>query len=96
MVSGMIDNRFYYSAWCRYLIAKRIMTLSGDLTSFNYEYWLERDVTFDPIRDEPATRSDLDRSGRYYYIFPHESEDYFPPDAPVGFVEDDYIYVRTD
>lgn len=96
MVSGMIDNRFYYSAWCRYLIAKRIMTLSGDLTSFNYEYWLERDVTFDPIRDEPATRSDLDRSGRYYYIFPHESEDYFPPDAPVGFVEDEYSYVRTD
>ncbi len=96
MVSCMIDNRLYYNAWSRYLIAKRIMTLSGDLSQFNFNYWLERDVTIDPLRDTPETRADLDRSVRYYYIYPHDQEEYLPPDAPVGFIEDDYIYVRTD
>ena len=72
------------------------MTLSGDLSQFNFNYWLERDVTIDPLRDTPETRADLDRSVRYYYIYPHDQEEYLPPDAPVGFIEDDYIYVRTD
>ncbi len=98
MVSGMQDHRQYFNAWSRYLLAQRIMTLSGDGALFNFNYWLERDVTIDPLRDDPDTRSgDPDRSGRYYYIFPHDPEDYFPPDAPPGFVDDDdYIYVRTD
>ena len=88
MVSGMQDNRQYFNAWSRYLIAKRIMTLSGDLSLFNFNYWLERDVTIDPLRDDPETRSDLDRSGRYYYIYPHDPEEFLPPDAPVGIVDD--------
>ena len=98
MVSGMQDNRQYFNAWSRYLLAKRIMTLSGDIAKFNFNYWLERDVTADPLRDGTGdTRSgDTDRSGRYYYIFPHDPEEYFPPDAPPGFVEDEYSYVRTD
>lgn len=49
--SGMIDNRQYFSAWQRYLIVQRIMTLSGDLASFNFDSWLEKDVTIDPLRD---------------------------------------------
>ncbi len=97
IVSGMIDNRRYFNAWSRYLLAKRVMTLSGDLDSFNYNYWLERDVTVDPLRDEPWTRSgDPDRSDRYYYIYPHDPEEYeyFPPDVPPRFVKDDYNHVR--
>lgn len=50
-ISCMIDNRLYFSAWQRYLIAKRIMTLSGDLDSFSFESWLSQDKTDDPIRD---------------------------------------------
>ena len=50
-VSCMIDNRFYFSAWQRYLIAKRIFTLSGDAASFTFESWLAKDITTDPVRD---------------------------------------------
>lgn len=49
--SGMMDNRQYFSAWQRYLIVKRIMTLSGDLASFSFDSWLAKDVTIDPVRD---------------------------------------------
>lgn len=55
--SGMIDNRQYFSAWQRYLIVRRIMTLSGDLDSFSFDSWLANDVTIDPLRDL-ETRSD--------------------------------------
>jgi hypothetical protein len=47
----MMDNRQYFSAWQRYLIVKRIMTLSGDLASFSFDSWLAKDVTIDPLRD---------------------------------------------
>jgi hypothetical protein len=50
-ISCMIDNRFYFSAWQRYLIAQRIYTLSGDIDSFNFNDWLAKDVTLDPVRD---------------------------------------------
>ena len=50
-ISCMIDNRFYFSAWQRYLITKRIYTLSGDIDSFNFNDWLAKDVTLDPVRD---------------------------------------------
>ena len=50
-VSGMMDNRQYFSAWDRYLIVKRIMTLSGDSSSFSFDSWLARDVTIDSVRD---------------------------------------------
>ena len=68
--SCMIDDRPYFSAWQRYLIVKRIMTLSGDLDSFSYDGWLSRDVTTDPLRDA-ATRtgageSFLSMDARYY------------------------------
>ena len=50
-ISCMIDNRTYFSAWQRYLITKRIFTLSDDLDSFSFESWLANDVTVDPVRD---------------------------------------------
>lgn len=50
-ISCMIDNRFYFSAWQRYLITQRIFELSGDGDSFSYEGWLAGDVTTDPVRD---------------------------------------------
>ena len=63
MVSCMADNRFYFSAWQRYLITKRIFTLSGDLAAFSFESWLAKDVTADPVRDvtgsnAPGTSAD--------------------------------------
>ena len=51
-ISCMIDNRFYFSAWQRYLITKRIFTLSDDLDSFSFDSWLAKDVTVDPVRDK--------------------------------------------
>ena len=51
-ISCMIDNRFYFSAWQRYLITQRIFNLSGDLDSFSFESWLANDVTVDPVRDD--------------------------------------------
>lgn len=54
-ISCMIDNRFYFSAWQRYLIAKRIFTLSGDAAGFTFESWLAKDITVDPVRDKDAS-----------------------------------------
>lgn len=51
MISCMIDNRCYFSAWQRYLITRRIFELSGDAASFSYAAWLAKDVTTDPVRD---------------------------------------------
>ena len=48
-ISCMIDNRMYFSAWQRYLIVKRIMTLAG--TTFNLADFLSHDDPTDPIRD---------------------------------------------
>ena len=56
-VSGMIDNRPYFSAWQRYLIVQRIMTLTGDADAFSFDSWLAKDNPVDPIRDGVATRS---------------------------------------
>ena len=59
-ISCMIDNRPYFAAWQRYLIAKRIMTLAGEGDSFSFDSWLALDKTDDPIRDNvssSATRS---------------------------------------
>ena len=57
MISCMIDNRLYFSAWQRYLITKRIFTLSGDLASFSFESWLAKDVTIDPVRDVTSSNA---------------------------------------
>ena len=65
-ISCMIDNRFYFSAWQRYLIAKRIFTLSGDAASFNFESWLAKDVTVDPVRDVTSGSAPGARNHRTY------------------------------
>lgn len=53
-ISCMIDNRFYFSAWQRYLIVDRIHTLAGDrlgTEEARIADFLAHDVTTDPIRD---------------------------------------------
>lgn len=49
-ISCMIDNRFYYSTWQRYLIAKRIISLSGGGT-LSLEDFKAKDDPTDPVRD---------------------------------------------
>ena len=49
MISCMIDNRCYFSAWQRMLIVKRIMSLSG--STFDAASFWANDVTVDPVRD---------------------------------------------
>ncbi|MBQ6761544.1 MAG: hypothetical protein IJP49_02215 [Bacteroidales bacterium] len=65
-ISCMIDNRFYFSAWQRYLITKRIFTLSGDLDRFSFESWLAKDVTADPVRDLDSETTHRIREHRTY------------------------------
>ena len=47
-VSCMIDNRPYFSTWQRMLIVRRILAKAGE--TFDMDAFLEKDVTFDPIR----------------------------------------------
>lgn len=49
-ISCMIDNRFYFSTWQRYIIVNRIMTLAG-LSSLSVDEFLDNDVPLDPVRD---------------------------------------------
>ena len=49
-VSCMIDNRFYFSTWQRYLIVNRIRTLAG-LSEFTISDFLDNDDPRDPKRD---------------------------------------------
>lgn len=49
-ISCMIDNRFYFSAWQRWLIANRIMTLAGE-AELTLSQFVSNDVTTDPLRD---------------------------------------------
>lgn len=49
-ISCMIDNRFYFSAWQRWLIVNRIMTLAGG-SKLSLSQFLAHDVTTDPLRD---------------------------------------------
>ena len=57
----MIDNRPYFSAWQRVLIAKRITELAGQTFSLNG--YLSIDVTTDPIRDNRNISDDVNVSG---------------------------------
>ncbi len=50
-VSCMIDNRFYFSAYQRYLIVQRIRSLAG-LEPVTIDEFLAHDVATDPLRDE--------------------------------------------
>ena len=47
--SCMIDNRFYFSAWQRMLIVKRIKSLCSE--KFSTQDFFSRDVPEDPVRD---------------------------------------------
>ena len=49
-ISCMIDNRFYFSTWQRYLIVNRIMSLAG-LPAVSVSDFLDKDVPTDPLRD---------------------------------------------
>ena len=49
-ISCMIDNRFYFSTWQRYLIVNRIMSLAG-LAEVDIATFLASDVPTDPNRD---------------------------------------------
>ena len=46
----MIDNRFYFSTWQRYLIVNRITSLAG-LAQVDIATFLASDVPTDPNRD---------------------------------------------
>jgi len=52
-ISCMIDNRFYFSAWQRYLIAQRIRTMAGLTAPLTLEEFLAHDDPTDPVRDTP-------------------------------------------
>lgn len=56
-ISCMIDNRLYFSAWQRYLITKRIMTLSGCIDEFSFDSWVTKDNTADPVRDNRSSNT---------------------------------------
>lgn len=57
-VSCMIDNRPYFSFFQRLLIVKRIKELAGE--EFDYNEFLDKDVTIDPIRDIPTKAPAVD------------------------------------
>lgn len=53
-ISCMIDNRFYFSTFQRYLIVKRIMSLAGVTFEDEDAFWSAfkaKDVPIDPVRD---------------------------------------------
>ena len=65
-ISCMIDNRFYFSAWQRYLIAQRIFSLSGE--TLDFDTWLAKDVTIDPVRDVSSNGTPGVREHRSYTL----------------------------
>ena len=50
-VSCMIDNRFYFSTWQRYLIVNRIRTLAGITGPMDLADFFANDDPTDPLRD---------------------------------------------
>lgn len=55
ITSCMIDNRFYFSTWQRYLIVQRIRTLAGLTAPLTLAEFLNHDDPTDPLRDTPPT-----------------------------------------
>ena len=49
--SCMIDNRPYFSAWQRLLIVRKILEKAGE--SFDWQSFIDKDVTTDPVRPAP-------------------------------------------
>lgn len=68
MISCMIDNRQYFSAWQRVLIVKRIMTLAG--AQFSLYDFIGKDVTADPLRDAVSSPLAGDAGSRTYRPVP--------------------------
>lgn len=54
-ISCMIDNRFYFSAYQRELIVRRIFDMAGITAPFDFDAFLAKDVTTDPVRDVIAS-----------------------------------------
>ena len=61
-VSCMIDNRPYFSAWQRILIVRKIMDKAGEF--FDMQSFIEKDVTFDPVRPAAGATSSVRRQAR--------------------------------
>ena len=80
-ISCMIDDRQYFSAWQRYLLVKRILTLAGEGGSFSFDRWLASDVTCDPIRD-------IQTRGGSWPGFDISGVPLMPPGAPPGLMEE--------
>lgn len=77
-ISCMIDNRQYFSAWQRVLIAKRITELAGE--TFDLDVYLSYDDPTDPVRDVTATLRGVNSRGPVKVM---------PPLAPPELIEDD-------
>ena len=84
IVSCMIDDRAYFSAWQRILIVQRIMALSGD--TFDFNAFLASDVTTDPVRDAVANNAPSDPSVGSGVLLPGIKM--YPPGAPPVFIDD--------
>lgn len=52
-ISCMIDNRYYFSTWQRYILVNRFLKLAGATDNFSMSVsdFLDNDVPFDPLRD---------------------------------------------
>jgi len=60
-ISCMIDNRQYFSAWQRVLIARRISDLAG--VEFDLDAFLQNDDPTDPVRDVTTLSRSINSSG---------------------------------
>lgn len=58
-ISCMIDNRFYFSTWQRYLIVKRIRQIAGITETLTLDAFLANDNPADPRRDGTASATKL-------------------------------------
>ena len=83
-VSCMIDNRPYFSAWQRVLIAQRISTLAG--LSFDLDEFLINDDPTDPVRDVAKRRgAPVNTSGPIEFM---------PPLPPPELIDNSQIRIQ--
>lgn len=68
IISCMIDNRKYYNAWSRYLIANRIVAMAGETLS--YEQFLAKDVNYDEILDGSGSSTSIFTRANNEKIYP--------------------------
>ena len=55
VVSCMIDNRFYFSTYQRYILVKRFRLLAGITAELTLDEFLAKDNPEDPIRDQVSS-----------------------------------------